>query len=222
MSVLSGPRFGPTAGGRAQGLVVLCHGVGSDGDDLISLAPMLAAKLPNILFASPHGPEPYDMAPSGRQWFSLADRRLAPMEAGVRIGRQALDQYVDATLAELHLPATAYALAGFSQGAMVALFAGLRRAAAPRAILAYSGMLLGPDKLAEEMANHAPVLMVHGEQDEVVPAKMSRMGAKVLERLGVPTHLVLRPDLGHSIDNAGVAEGVAALAKAFASPAPAA
>jgi phospholipase/carboxylesterase len=144
------------------------------------------------------------------------------MEAGVRMARQALDQYIDALLAEFHLPATAYALAGFSQGAMVALFAGLRRASAPGAILAYSGMLLGPDKLAEEMANHAPVLMVHGEQDEVVPANMSRMGAKVLERLGVPTRLVLRPDLGHSIDTAGVAEGVAALAKAFASPAPAA
>jgi phospholipase/carboxylesterase len=222
MSVLSGPRFGPTAGGRPQGLVVLCHGVGSDGDDLISLAPMLAAKLPNIVFASPHGPEPYDMAPSGRQWFSLADRRLAPMEAGVRLAREALDQYIDAMVAEFHLPATAYALAGFSQGAMVALFAGLRRTAAPRAILAYSGMLLGPDKLAEEMANHAPVLMVHGEQDEVVPVNMSRMGAKVLERLGVPTRLVLRPDLGHSIDTTGVAEGVAALTTAFASPVPAA
>jgi phospholipase/carboxylesterase len=215
-SELSGPRFGPSGGGAPKGLVVLCHGVGSDGHDLIGLAPMLAAALPGIVFVAPHGPEPYDMAPTGRQWFSLADRRLAPMEAGVRAATAALDRFIDATLAEFKLPATAYVLAGFSQGAMMALFAGLRRPQAPRGILAYSGMLLGPDKLAAEMTNQPPVLLVHGEQDPVVPVSASRIGAEVLERLKVPTRLVIRPTLGHSIDPVGIAEGVSALNRAFA------
>jgi phospholipase/carboxylesterase len=222
MAKIDGPRFGPQAGGAPRQLVVLCHGVGSNGDDLIALAPMLAAALPHALFISPHGPEPYDMMSGGggRQWFSLADRRLAPMEAGVRAATKSLDQFLDETLSALKLPPTAYALAGFSQGAMMALFTGLRRPQAPRVILAYSGMLLGPDKLQAEMANRAPVLLVHGERDEVVPASASKIASEVLGRLNVPTTLVLRPDLGHSIDPAGIMAGVNALRGAFATPSP--
>jgi phospholipase/carboxylesterase len=144
MTTLTGPRFGPVAPGAPQQLVVICHGVGANGQDLIALAPMLAAALPHAVFAAPDGPEPYDMIPDGhptegRQWFSLKDWRPVAMEAGVRAARDKLDRTLDETLAELGIPPTEYALAGFSQGAMMALFTGLRRPIAPRAILAYSG-----------------------------------------------------------------------------------
>ena len=96
------------------------------------------------------------------------------MEAGVRRAAGFLDAFIDAELARLGLPAEAYALMGFSQGAMTVLFTGLRRAAAPRAILAFSGALIAPETLAAELANRAPVLIVHGEADDVVPVHRSR------------------------------------------------
>jgi phospholipase/carboxylesterase len=200
--------------------VVICHGVGANGQDLIALAPMLAAALPHAVFAAPDGPEPYDMIPpgnpnEGRQWFSLQDWRPAAMEAGVRAAQASLDRYIDETLAELGLPPTAYALAGFSQGAMMALFTGLRRGVPPRAILAYAGMLLAPTELQDEIANRARVLLVHGEADEVIPAEASSVAADVLTALEVPVELVLRRGLGHSIDPEGIAAGARVLREAF-------
>jgi phospholipase/carboxylesterase len=138
------------------------------------------------------------------------------MEAGVRTARATLDTALDETLAELGIPPADYAIAGFSQGAMMALFTGLRRPTPPRAILAYSGMLLGPDTLAQEMANRARVLLVHGEQDEVVPPEASRIAADVLRGLRVPVELVMRPELGHSIDPEGLRDGMRVLREAFA------
>jgi phospholipase/carboxylesterase len=220
MANLDGPRFGPIAAGAPKQLVVICHGVGANGQDLVSVAPMLAAALPNAVFVAPDGPEAYDMVPPGeandsRQWFSLRDWRPEVMEAGVRAARGTLDRYLDETIAELGIAPAEYAIAGFSQGAMMALFTGLRRRVPPRAILAYSGMLLGPDRLAAEIANRALVLLVHGERDEVVPAEGSRSAADVLRKQGVPVDLVLRRELGHSIDPEGLREGMRVLRRAF-------
>jgi phospholipase/carboxylesterase len=219
MTRLTGPRFGPTAAGAPRQLVVICHGVGANGQDLIAIAPLLAAALPHAVFTAPDGPEPYDMMPGdpneGRQWFSLKSWEPAVMEAGIRDARHALDRYLDDTLAELGIPPTEYALAGFSQGAMMALFTGLRRPTPPRAILAYSGMLLGAAELQAEMTNRAPVLLVHGEEDEVVPAEASSIAADMLRSLNVPAELIMRPGLGHSIDAEGLAAGARLLREVF-------
>jgi phospholipase/carboxylesterase len=222
MTTLTGPRFGPAAPGAPRQLVVICHGVGANGQDLIAIAPLWAATLPHAVFAAPDAPEPYDMIPpgnpnDGRQWFSLKDWRPEVMEAGVRSARTTLDRFIDETLAELALPPTDYVLAGFSQGAMMALFTGLRRPTPPRAILAYSGMLLAPDELRDEIANRARVLLVHGEEDEVVPAEASSVAADVLQALDVPVDLIMRPGLGHGIDPEGLAEGARVLGEAFSS-----
>jgi phospholipase/carboxylesterase len=222
MTTLTGPRFGPAAPGAPRQLVVICHGVGANGQDLIAIAPLWAATLPHAVFAAPDAPEPYDMIPpgnpnDGRQWFSLKDWRPEVMEAGVRSARTKLDRFIDETLAELALPPTDYVLAGFSQGAMMALFTGLRRPTPPRAILAYSGMLLAPDELRDEIANRARVLLVHGEEDEVVPAEASSVAADVLQALDVPVDLIMRPGLGHGIDPEGLAEGARVLGEAFSS-----
>jgi phospholipase/carboxylesterase len=223
MTSLTGPRFGPAAAGAPRQLVVICHGVGANGQDLIGVAPMLAAALPHAVFTAPDGPEAYDMIPpgnpnEGRQWFSLKDWHPEVMEAGVRAARDSLDRYLDETLAELGLPQTAYALAGFSQGAMMALFTGLRRPVPPRAILAYSGMLLAPAELRDEIAHRPRVLLVHGEDDEVVPAEASSVAADVLRTLGVPVELLMRRDLGHGIDPEGLAAGARLLREVFPAP----
>jgi phospholipase/carboxylesterase len=195
---LYGPAWGPAAGANPKQLVVLCHGVGADGNDLIDLAPVLAGILPHALFIAPHGPEPYDGGPTGRQWFSLGNRDLIRMTAGVRHASIALNGFIDGQLAAHRI--ADYVLAGFSQGAMTALFTGLRRAAAPRGIIALSGALLDPGSLAAEIRNRAPVLLGHGELDGVVPASASRQTEAVLRANNVPVETVFSPNLGHGID----------------------
>lgn len=217
MAALDGPRRGPRGKGPARQLVVLCHGVGADGNDLIELAPVLAQALPEAAFVAPHAPEPYDMAPEfGRQWFSLADRTPALLEAGVRRAAPMLHAFLDAELARLDLPAAACALLGFSQGAMMVLYAGLRHAPPPRAVLAFSGAMPGIAGLAREITGRPPVLLVHGELDDVVPIERSRDAEQALRAAGVAVESLWCPGLGHGIDEAGLAAASGFLRRAFA------
>jgi phospholipase/carboxylesterase len=219
MEQLDGPRWGPASKAAPKRLVVLCHGVGADGHDLIDLAPTWSHAVPDALFVSVDAPFPHESG-FGRQWWSVADRTPSVMEAGVRRAASFLNAFIDADLARLGLPPDAYALMGFSQGAMTVLFTGLRRAVAPRAILAFSGALIGPDSLAAELANCAPVLLVHGEADDVVPAQRSRDAERVLRAAGVPVEAAYVPRLGHGIDDTGLAMGALALQRGFAGAGP--
>lgn len=214
MAELDGPRWGPSSKGVARQLVVLCHGLGADGHDLIDLAPSWGHALPDALFVSVDAPFTHDSG-FGRQWFSVADRAPPAMEAGVRRAAGFLHPFIDAELARLNLPADAYALMGFSQGAMTVLFTGLRRPTAPRAILAYSGALLAPETLDSELRNRAPVLLVHGEADDVVPVVRSRDAERDLRAAGVPVEAHYTPGLGHGIDEDGIRRGGVFLRKAF-------
>jgi phospholipase/carboxylesterase len=215
MTELQAVRWGPAAGGAPQQLVVLCHGLGADGRDLIGLAPGWGAALPHAAFAAPDGPEPCDMAPMGRQWFSLGNRAPAVMASEIKRARPALDAFIDAELAQLALPSTAYALMGFSQGAMMVLYTGLRRIHAPRAILGYSGALVAPDMLGAERRNAAPVLLVHGIADGVVEVARSQAAEAALLAEGVKVKARYTPGLEHGIDPGGIAAGAAFLSDAF-------
>jgi phospholipase/carboxylesterase len=197
-------------------LVVICHGIGADGHDLISLAPAWGQALPDALFIAPDAPFTHDSG-FGRQWWSVADRSPPVMEAGARRAAPFLHQFIDDEMARLGLPPAAYALAGFSQGAMMVLFAGLRRSVAPRAILAYSGALIAPDSLRAELANRVPVLLVHGEADDVVPAARSNEAEAALIAASMPVESVFIPGLGHGIDDTGVSIGALFLQREFAS-----
>lgn len=213
---LDGPRVGPASGGPARQLVVLLHGVGADGKDLIGLADAWAPVLPEAVFVAPDAPSPCDMAPYGRQWFSLADRSPALLAAGIAAAAPALDAALDAELARLGLADKAMALMGFSQGAMMALFVGLRRRAPPAAILAYSGALLVADGLPSLAAGRPPVLLVHGEADDVVPAGASRIAEAALRAAAVPVEALYVPGLGHGIEDRGLAAGAGLLRRALA------
>src|SRR5262249_14109823 len=127
---LSGPSRPPVSGGRPGRLVILLHGLGADGNDLIGLAPHWASLLPTAEFLSPNAPFPCDMAPYGYQWFSAQDRSPSAVLAGVRAAAPFLQAFIDDALAERGLDEADLALVGFSQGTMMSLFVGLRRGGA--------------------------------------------------------------------------------------------
>jgi phospholipase/carboxylesterase len=204
-------RWGP-AEAPAQQLVVLLHGLGADGADLIDLAPSWAHALPHAVFVAPHAPTPYAAAGFGRQWFDLYDRSDASREAGADAARLWLDSFLDAELARLHL--TDYALMGFSQGAMMALHTGLRRTIEPKAILAFSGRLIAPQRLGEA-TGHPPILLVHGEADQVVPAIESHKAEGALRAAGFDVTSRFVPRLGHGIDEQGLSAAALLLQRVF-------
>jgi phospholipase/carboxylesterase len=138
------------------------------------------------------------------------------VEAGIRAAAVYLHGFIDAELTRLGLPADAYAIMGFSQGAMMSLFTGLRHTPAPRAVLAFSGALVAPETLQTELANRAPVLLVHGEADEAVPVSRSHDAEASLTAAGVPVEAHYIPRLGHGIDDTGISLGALALQRGFA------
>ena len=215
MAVLDAIHWGPASKATPRQLVVLCHGLGADAYDLIDIAPTWGETLPDALFASVNAPEEH-FSGFGRQWWAVSDRRPEVMEGGARNAARHLDAFLDAELARLGLPPDAYALMGFSQGAMTVLFTGLRRTVAPKAILAFSGALIAPDSLEAEIRNRAPVLLAHGEADGQVPVSRSRDAEAVLKRLGVPVEAAYSPGLGHGIDDHGIAMAALTLQRAFA------
>ncbi len=218
---LDGPRFGPAqaADGRPKELVILLHGLGADGGDLISLASVFARTLPEAAFVSPNAPFPCDMAPPGvsmgRQWFSFQDRDPAAVLAGVRAAARHLDAFIDAELERAGLPDDRLVLLGFSQGTMIALHTAIRRARACAAVIGYSGALVGPELLAEEVRSRPPVLLVHGQADEVVPFQSLAAAEGALRAAGFRVRGEARPGLGHGIDEAGLKLGAAMLKKSL-------
>ncbi|HKX10429.1 MAG TPA: dienelactone hydrolase family protein [Stellaceae bacterium] len=204
---LEGPGRPPHRGGKPKSLVVLLHGLGADGKDLISLAPYWAPLLPETEFISPNAPFPCDMAPYGYQWFSFQQRTPETVLAGVRAAAAFLDGFLDQVLAARGLDESRLALVGFSQGTMMSLHVGLRRAKALAGIVGYSGRLVGPDVLAQELRSKPPVLLMHGTADEMVPFESLALAEEGLTALGVPVTTVRRPGLGHSIDEVELAKG---------------
>lgn len=208
---LTGPRLDPIDGGLARSAVLLLHGYGADGNDLIGLAAEWAPALPQTLFYSPHAPFPFEAAPFGRQWFNLENKRQNLVAIEVVTAAQIIDRAVDRLLKELSLEPTRLALAGFSQGAMLALHVGLRRAEPVAGILSYSGLLLAPELLANELRSKPPVLLIHGDRDMVVPPSSLPAAEAALTRHGVPVETMLRPGLAHGIDPQGLLKGRAFL-----------
>jgi phospholipase/carboxylesterase len=215
MSRLSGPRVAPRSG-AAQQLVVLLHGVGADGEDLIGLAPALARWLPQAAFVAPNGPEPCDMAPFGYQWFSLQDRRPAALLHGVQAATPLLDGFLDEELARHGLDARSLALVGFSQGTMLALHLAPRRPAPVAAVLGFSGALVGAETLPAEVRSRPPVFLIHGDADEIVPVGALAAAVAGLQAADIAVRFEIRPGLSHAIDPEGIAHGGAFLAAAFA------
>lgn len=211
MATINGPRLAPRSG-QAQQLVVFLHGYGADGNDLIEIGRQWQRWLPDAAFVAPHAPEPCAMAGTGRQWFSLTFRDPHERWRGVNQAGPGLDAFLDAELKSHGLPPSRLALVGFSQGTMMALHVALRRAAAPAAVVGYSGMLVleegrGPESLSPQVRAKPPILLVHGDRDDVIPVEALFMSADALAAAEVPAQWHLSLGVAHGIDGEALRHG---------------
>lgn len=206
-------RYGPMAAGKPHQLIVLLHGLGSNGQDLISLAPIWAKDMPNALFVSPDAPFPCDMAPYGHQWFSLQEWTEDAMVKGADKVLPLVDNYLDKLLKSLGMTDDQMALVGFSQGTMMALYAAARRRNACAGVLGYSGALLGAKALKNANIHKVPTCLIHGDADTVVPITAWHQAMAALADAGVPVEGGIVPGLAHSIDESGLQAGLQFLKK---------
>ena len=229
---IDGPRL-PAASGKADALVVLLHGYGADGNDLIELGGQWRRILPNAAFVAPHAAAAIPGFPpgmgGGRQWFALDayDPNLlrrdpqrtasvfATMLGGAEQVAPALNDFLDTELARHSLSGDRLALVGFSQGTMMALHVGLRRPVAPACILGYSGAMLGADRLKEQMTARPPVLLIHGDADDVVPVEALFVAVNGLNEASCPARWHISKGIGHGIAPDGLELGGAFLAESL-------
>lgn len=211
---LDGPRLPPKSG-RARSLVVFLHGYGADGNDLIDLGQSWAELLPDAAFVSPHAPEPCGMAPTGRQWWPLTMRDPGERWRGCQQAGPDLEAFLEQELARTGVPPHRLALVGFSQGAMMALHVGLRRAVMPGAIIAFSGHLVGPEHLKSEARGKPPILLVHGDRDEIIPVDALFDAMDHLGKAEIPCQWHLSVGTAHGIDAGGLHHGGLFLAQSL-------
>ncbi len=194
--------------GTPTSLVMFLHGYGANGQDLIGIGNEWQDQLPNTVFVSADAPEPCAMNPfGGFQWFDLTMRDPTEYWRGVNKAAPALNEFIDEQLKAYNLTDDALGLVGFSQGTMMALHVGLRRKLAPAAIVGYSGKLAGPEHLAKEMTVKPPVLLVHGDVDEVIPVAALSEAETALLDAGVKVRSHISRGVGHGIDLSGLKLG---------------
>ena len=196
---LSGPTLAP-ARGPATHLVVLVHGYGADGQDLLGLANHWQSLLPTVAFAAPNAPTRVPGS-AGYQWFPISRIDPHEMQKGVEVAGPQLDEYLDGEPARLGLPPENLALAGFSQGTMLSLHVGLRRKVRPAAIVGFSGLLAGLPPPGEI----PPILLTHGDSDQVIPPQAMFLAAAQLGAAGARVQWHLAHGMGHGIDPEGLA-----------------
>ena len=204
---LQGPEIKPLSKGKAKQLVILLHGLGANGEDLISLAPEFQDLLPDAHFISPNAPFPCDMSPFGFQWFSLQKRDLKSMIEGANGAINAINEFIDEQMKRFDLTPDKVALVGFSQGTMMSLYSALRRKKPIAGILGYSGAFLHEDKMDKEITAKTKICLIHGNADAVVPFTAMVEAAKKMQKLEMEAEFYEMPGLGHGIDFEGIEIG---------------
>lgn len=210
--ISNGSSLQPLSGGRPKKLVLLLHGYGSSGADLIALAPHWQWAMPDALFLAPNAPQ---RMYTGYQWWPLTAFTPQALALGAKTAGPAIDSFIHRKLAQYGLSEADLALVGFSQGTMMALHVGLRRPNPVAAIVGYSGMLTGSPDLSQQKISKPPILLVHGSADPVVPVSAMRTAEHELRNLGIDVTTHVSPGIGHSVDPVGLRLGADFIAKAF-------
>ena len=205
----------PSSGKAPAQIVLLLHGYGSNGADLISLAPHWRPFLPDALFLAPDALERSAFVPGGFQWWDLATYTPQALAAGAARAAPAVNLLIDEQLGSYGLAEENLAMVGFSQGTMLALHVGLRRERRIAAIVGYSGMLTNAPSLPHAIRSKPLVLLVHGSADTIVPVSALDEAEHALQRVGVEVTSHVSPGLGHGVDPAGIELGGRFLRQAF-------
>lgn len=205
---ISGPEFEPASGGPAKQLIIFAHGYGADGNDLISLAQYFAQVAPDAAFISPNAPYRCAGSPFGYQWYDVWMQDPAERLEAVRHAAAVLDTFITEQLERRELTEDKLVLVGFSQGTMMSLFTAPRRENAVAGIVGYSGRMEARPIFADEMRCKPPVVLVHGDSDELLPVTEMEDAAATLKEAGVEVDTHVRPGLGHGIDEMGIRIGL--------------
>ncbi|MGF7155211.1 alpha/beta hydrolase [Novosphingobium gossypii] len=206
---LNGPRLTPLSGSAPDALVVLVHGYGSNGDDLIALAAAIRPALPNAAFVAPNAPGRLPNMTAAYQWWPIETFSMAERAAGAAAAAPVLDAFITTELEAAGLTPDRLLLVGFSQGTMMALHVGLRRSDPVAGIVGISGMLISPERLSAEIRSRPPVLLVHGTEDEVVPFRSMDMASTALSAAGVAVETHASAGTGHTVAPDGLAAAIA-------------
>ncbi|HZP99251.1 MAG TPA: prolyl oligopeptidase family serine peptidase [Reyranella sp.] len=218
--MIDGPAHGPHSGGKPRQLIVLLHGYGADGNDLIGLAPVLAPLMPDAVFHAPNAPHPCDGNPSGFQWFGIARFDPASRLTGARAAAPYIEEFLAAKMAAYGLDESSTVLIGFSQGTMMALHVGLRREKQLAGIVGFSGALAGAEVLKAEIRSRPPVLLAHGDADEMLPYQLTEQAAVELQKNGVEVAVHISQGVGHGIDQTGLSNAARFLLNVLKLPVP--
>ncbi len=213
--IVNGSSLQPLSGGSPKQIVLLLHGYGSNGADLISLAPHWQNALPDALFLAPNAPQRLGSMATGYQWWPLSAFTPQALATGAASAAPAIDAFIDRKLDQYELTEANLAIVGFSQGTMMALHVGLRRPRQVAAIVGYSGMLTGGHELSHLPITKPPVLLVHGSADPIVPVAALHAAKTELEHLGVDVTAHISTGVGHSVDPVGLRMGGEFVAKAL-------
>lgn len=173
--------------GTTRSAVIFLHGYGANGADLLGLADPLGEHLPDTLFLAPDAPEEISGMPFGRQWFPIPwidGSSEEESERGMRAAVDDLNAFLDAVMVDEDLLPEQVVLFGFSQGTMMSLHVGPRREDALAGIVAFSGRLMSPELLEDEARTKPPILLVHGDMDDVVPVQSLPEAAEALQKAG--------------------------------------
>lgn len=212
---MNGSSLQPISGAGPKQIVLLLHGFGSNGADLISLAPHWQRQLPEALFLAPNAPQRLGSMSAGYQWWPLTTFTPAALASGAASAAPAIASFVDRKLDQYGLTDSSLAIVGFSQGAMMALHVGLRRTHRVAAIVGYSGMLTGASELSHVPITKPPVLLVHGSADPVVPVAALHAAQSTLKHLGIDVMAHVSDGIGHTVDPTGLRMGGDFIAKAL-------
>jgi phospholipase/carboxylesterase len=197
---LAGPSVSPRSGGTPTSLVVMLHGRGSNGDDLIGLAGVMGDDFPGAAFHAPNAP--YEVGGFGFQWYSIGPAGDKPHD--LRANEPMINGFIDGLLAEYGLVPAQCILLGFSQGAVTSIHTGPRRATPLAGVVAFSGGMSTGDTLVDELKNRSPFVLIHGAEDQVLPASGTEEAGRRLDEVGVPVEVHILPGLGHTIDRRGL------------------
>ena len=200
LEILPYPEIKPITD-TAKRLVVFLHGLGSDGHDLISLAPLMQDALPDCHFISPHAVQPFDMAPYGRQWFSLNNRTLEKMQQLIIPSAELLTKIIVDKQQQLNLTNCETIIIGFSQGTMIGLYLTLMQAQPFASMIGFSGKLINP---AACLNKKTPICLIHGDADEVVDISEMSNIVDYLAKHNIKYSSLTVPNLTHSIDASGI------------------